>query len=72
MLKLSEGLVQLLYIYKNKASRCENNSYLYSSSLAKSSSVCFFAWPEADFDCALNSTLLDLSALLVEDGRFLT
>lgn len=45
--------------------------YLYCSSLAKRSSVSFFVGPEADFTCGLTSALLDLSALELEDGRFL-
>jgi len=31
--------------------------------------VSFCVRPEAGFACGLNSTLLDLSALLLEDGR---
>lgn len=45
-------------------------SYLYSSSLVRRSSVIFVVGQQADFIRGLTSTPTDLSALLLEDGRF--
>lgn len=45
-------------------------SYLYASSLVRRSSVVFVLGPQADFIRGLPSTRTDLSALLLEDGRF--